>query len=108
AHNQLADSRARDLLRAHDAGMQQALCLVNTRLDLRDHLRDGIAACERTLALLGAPEGADWTKHPAWARLSPEDRRRLAEDRRELLLLLADARVRLAAGSPESAQQALR
>jgi serine/threonine protein kinase/Tfp pilus assembly protein PilF len=108
ARSQLADSRARDLVRAHDAGMQQALCLVNTRLDLEDHLRDGIAACERTLALLGAPGDGDWTKHPAWGRLSAEDRRRLAEDRRELVLLLADARVRMAAGSKDAAEQALR
>ena len=107
ARSQLADTRARDLVRAHDAGVQQALCLVNTRLDLQDHLREGIAACERTLALFGAPEDPDWDRHPAWPRLGPEDRRRLAEDRRELLLLLAEARVRLAAGSNDSAEQAL-
>ncbi len=108
ARSQLADTRARDMVRAHDAGMQQALCLVNTRLDLQDHLRHGIAACERTLGLLGAPDDRNWTSHPAWARLAAEDRRRLAEDRRELLLLLASARVRLAAESVESAEQALR
>jgi serine/threonine protein kinase/Tfp pilus assembly protein PilF len=108
ARSQLADARAHDLVRAHDAGVMKALCLVNTRLDLQDHLREGIAACERTLALLGGPEDGDATRHPAWARLAPEDRRRLAEDRRELLLLLADARVRLAADSEGSAEQALR
>ena len=105
--NQLADTRARDQVRAHDAGMLRALCLVNTRLDLQDHLREGIAACERTLALFGAPEDPEWDRHPTWLRLAPDDRRRLAEDRRELLLLLADARVRLADGSSESAGQAL-
>ena len=56
ARSQLADARARDLVREHDAGMQKALCLVNTRLDLQDHLRDGIAVCERTLALFGDPD----------------------------------------------------
>ena len=55
ARSQLADSRSRDLIRDHDAGVTKALCLVNTRLDLQDHLRRGIAACERTLALFGAP-----------------------------------------------------
>ena len=105
--NQLADTRARDQVRAHDAGVLRALCLVNTRLDLQDHLREGIAACERTLALFGAPEDPEWDRHPAWLRIAPEDRRRLAEDRRELLLLLADARVRLAEGSSDSAGQAL-
>ena len=105
--NQLADTRARDQVRAHDAGILRALCLVHTRLDLRDNLREGIAACERTLALFGAPEDPAWDRQPAWLRVPPEDRRRLAEDRRELLLLLAQARVRLANGTPDSAGQAL-
>ena len=106
--NQLADTRAREQVRAHDAGTLRALCLINTRLDLQDHLREGIAACERTLALFGAPEDAAWDQSPAWLRIAPEDRRRLAEDRRELLLLLADARVRQAGGTSESAGKALR
>jgi eukaryotic-like serine/threonine-protein kinase len=108
ARSQLADARVRDVVRAHDAGVMQALCLVNTRVDLRDHLREGIAACERTLALLGGAEPGEEMTHPAWARLAREDRRRLAEDRRELLLLLADARVRLAGESRDSAEKALR
>jgi tetratricopeptide (TPR) repeat protein len=106
ARSQLADARIRDLIREHDAGMQKALCLVNTRLDLRDHLRDGIAACERTLALFADPGGGA-SGRPSWDRLDPEDRRRVAEDRRELLMLLADARVRLASGSKDAAGQAL-
>ena len=103
ARSQLADAQARDLLHDHDAGVLKALCLVNTRLDMQDHLREGIVACERTLALFGAPDDPDWEQNPAWLRLGPEERRRLAEDRRELLLLLADARVRQAAGAKESA-----
>jgi len=105
--NQLADTRAQDQVRAHDAGVLRALCLVHTRLDLQDHLRDGIAACERTLAFFGAPEDPEWNRHPTWLRIDPEVRGRLAEDRRELLLLLADARVRLANGSSDSAGRAL-
>jgi eukaryotic-like serine/threonine-protein kinase len=105
--NQLADTRAQDQVRAHDAGILRALCLVHTRLDLRDHLRVGIDACEQTLALFGAPEDPAWDRHPAWLRIAWEDRRRLAEDRRELLLLLAEARVRLANGTRESGGQAL-
>jgi eukaryotic-like serine/threonine-protein kinase len=107
ARNQLANRRAHDLVVAHDEGTLRALCLVNTRLDLHDHLRDGIAACEQTLALFGAPEDSQWDQHPAWPRISPIDRRRLAEDRRELLLLLAEGRVRLAKAAPESVAQAL-
>ncbi len=105
--SQLAEVKTRELVRAHDAGMTRALCLVNTRLDLHDHLRDGIAACERTLALFGEPGSSAPADHPSWRRLEPPDRRRLAEDRRELMLLLADARVRLAGESRESAQRAL-
>ena len=105
--NQLADTQAQDQVRAHDAGILRALCLVHTRLDLQDHLREGIAACERTLALFGAPDDAEWDRRPDWLRIAPEDRRRLAEDRRELFLLLADARVRLANGTSDSARQAL-
>jgi eukaryotic-like serine/threonine-protein kinase len=105
--SQLADTRARETVRAHDAGVLRALCLVNTRLDMRDNLRDGIAACERTLALFGAQEDTQWNRQPTWLVIAPEERRRLAEDRRELLLLLADARARLAGVSRESATQAL-
>ncbi len=105
--SQLADSRSRDLIREHDAGVTKALCLVNTRLDMQDHLSRGIAACERTLALFGAPEDPDWARHPAWLRLGSEDRQRVAEDRRELLLLLAAGRVRLSAGTKLAARDAL-
>ncbi len=108
ARSQLADSRARDLVRAHDAGVMKALCLVNTRLELRDHLREGIDACERTLGLLGDPGSGDGMSHPAWEHMAPDDRRRVAEDRRELLLLLADASVRLAGETRDSAERALR
>jgi eukaryotic-like serine/threonine-protein kinase len=105
--NQLADTWAQDNVRAHDAGILRALCLVHTRLDLQDLLHEGVAACEQTLGLFGAPEDPEWNRRPAWLRIDPEVRRRLAEDRRELLLLLADARVRVANGSGDSAGQAL-
>ena len=61
-------------------------------------MRQGIAVCEQTLALYRLPDGRSCEEHPDWARLAPEDRRRLAEDHRELLLLLAGARVRQARG----------
>ncbi len=108
ARSQLAVARSRDLVREHDAGTLKALCLVNTRLDLQDHLREGIAACERTLALFGAPEDPDWDRRPSWLGLGSEERRRVAEDRRELLMLLAAARVRRASGAKQSAAEALR
>jgi tetratricopeptide (TPR) repeat protein len=61
-------------------------------------LRQGIAVCEQTLALYQLPDGRRCQEHPDWVRLGPDERRQLAEDRRELLLLLAGARVRLAQG----------
>ncbi|MHB1559675.1 MAG: protein kinase domain-containing protein, partial [Isosphaeraceae bacterium] len=108
ARSRLAAAESRELVRAHDAGVMRALCLINTQLELSDNLRDGITACEQTLALLGDPGSPDGSSDPTWDRLAPADRRRLAEDRRELLLLLADARVRLAGASPQAAAPALR
>ncbi len=105
--NQLADAHARDQVRAHHAGVQQAHCLINTRLDLQDNLREGIAACERTLAIFGSPEDPEWDQRADWMRIAPRERERLSEDRRELLMLLAGARVRMAAESSDAVGQAL-
>jgi eukaryotic-like serine/threonine-protein kinase len=105
--NQLSEARLRERIRLHDAGVQQALCLINTRLQLVDHLREGIAACERTLALFGADGSRPWTESSDWLRMEPELRQRLAEDRRELLMLLAGARMRLAGESTVAARDAL-
>ncbi len=98
ARSQLGKARAQERKRAHDAGAVRALCLVNTTLGPLDHLRQGIAVCEETLALYHLPDGRPCDAHPDWSNLAAEDRRQLAEDRRELLLLLAGARVRLARG----------
>ena len=96
--HRLGAAQARERKRAHDAGTVRALCLVNTTLGRQDHLRQGIAVCEQTLALYHPPDGRPCEEHPDWTRLAPAERRQLAEDRRELLLLLAGARVRLARG----------
>ncbi len=96
ASTQLGIAQAEERKRAHDAGTVRALCLVNTILGRHDHLRQGIAVCEQTLALYQLPDGRSCQEHPDWVRLAPAERHQLAEDRRELLLLLAGARVRLA------------
>jgi serine/threonine protein kinase/Flp pilus assembly protein TadD len=98
ASSRLEKAQAEERKRAHDAGAVRALCLVNTVLGRQDHLRQGIAVCEETLALYRTPDGRRCEEHPDWMRLAPEERRPLAEDHRELLLLLAGARVRLAPG----------
>ncbi len=98
ASTRLGKAQAVERKRTHDAGAVQAMCLVNTILGRQDHLRRGIAVCEQTLALYQPPDGRPCEQHPDWMRLAPEERRQLAEDRRELLLLLAGARVRVARG----------
>jgi serine/threonine protein kinase/tetratricopeptide (TPR) repeat protein len=98
--SQLAASRAEDRKRSFEAGAVRALFLVNTTTELGDHLRQGQTVCEETLGLYGVLERPDWREQPDWLRLSEEDRRKVAEDARELLLLLAGARVRLASPSP--------
>ncbi len=59
-----------------------------------DPLDQGPQVCEQTLNLfhvLERPE--DWRSLPEWQRLDPEDQYRLLGDMRELLVLLARARV---------------
>jgi serine/threonine protein kinase/Tfp pilus assembly protein PilF len=103
----LADSQARDRVRAFDAGRVRALCLVNTASDLEDHLAEGAAVCRETLGIYGLLDGPGWREPADWARLAPGERRRLAEDARELLLLLAGARARLAPGDAAARREAL-
>jgi tetratricopeptide (TPR) repeat protein len=80
---------------------------VNTVNDLQDHLRQGQQICEQTLGLYGVLESDDWENHADWQRLEPEERHRLAESTRELLLLLAWARVHTAKSDPEKLRSAL-
>jgi serine/threonine protein kinase/tetratricopeptide (TPR) repeat protein len=104
---QLEAAQDRERQQAFDAGTTRALCLVNTTSDLEDHLRRGVPVCEETLALYGVLEWDDWQEHGAWRRLSAEDRQRLAEEVRELLVVLAWARVRTASGDSARLQEAL-
>jgi serine/threonine protein kinase/tetratricopeptide (TPR) repeat protein len=106
-HDRLGAAQARDRFQAHERGTNQALCLVNTVLDLEDNLREGVRLCEKTLHLYEVRRGKSWQDHPDIARLTPDERRRLAEDRRELLMLLAAARVRLAPDDRAARRQAV-
>jgi serine/threonine protein kinase/Flp pilus assembly protein TadD len=100
-------ARAQDRKRAYEAGTIRALCLVNTTCDLDHGLLPGKSACEETLALYVVLDRDDWQDGPDWRRLSEEDRRRLGEDTRELLLLLAWSRVRLHPDDRAALEQAL-
>ncbi|MGC8641024.1 MAG: protein kinase domain-containing protein [Isosphaeraceae bacterium] len=106
ARGRLSLATARERKQAHDEGTVKALCLINTAIDLVDNLSQGIDVCEQTLGLYDVP-GKPGRDHPDWALFEPVERRRLAEDQRELLLLLAGASVRQARGRPEVVQQAL-
>jgi serine/threonine protein kinase/predicted Zn-dependent protease len=94
--SQLQVSQARDRRQAFAEGVTRALFLANTTSELHDHLRDGIGVCEDTLAIYGLLDQDTWVEPADWVQLTPPERRGLAENARELMLLLAGGRVRLA------------
>jgi serine/threonine protein kinase/tetratricopeptide (TPR) repeat protein len=99
--------QAQERKRAFEEGTTRALCLVNTTTVMPDHLPQGLAACETTLALYGVLDRDDWQDDASWQLVAPDERQRLAEDTRELLLLLAWARVRQAPDQAEVLRDAL-
>jgi serine/threonine protein kinase/Tfp pilus assembly protein PilF len=116
ARDQLEVDRAQDLRRAFQERALAALRLGNTgkaiRLDaahdaLDDLAPEGPDVIRSALDLYGAADRDDWQDQPAWRRLDPEARRRLGEDVRELLLLLARAQTRQRQSSRESLTAAL-
>jgi serine/threonine protein kinase/Flp pilus assembly protein TadD len=92
----LEAAQARDRRKAYDEGVTRALFLANTTSEWHDHLRQGIQACQGTLGLYGILDHDRWEEPADWLGLEPEDRRAMAENARELLLLLAGGRTRLA------------
>ena len=98
---------SRDRLAAHDAGTSEALTLVNTVIERADLVRKGLEICEKTLALYDSSPGSAGSAEADWARLTAEERNRVAEDRRELLLLAAGARLLLAPGDSSAVREAL-
>ncbi|HZT83388.1 MAG TPA: tetratricopeptide repeat protein, partial [Gemmataceae bacterium] len=107
AREELKDRQVRERVQEFDRGTQEAFCLINTVSDGRDHLGPGIEKCEQTLGLFGVLDGDDWQQHPDWQRLGEDDRKRLAEDTHELLLLLAWGRARAAGGGRDALRDAL-
>ncbi len=106
ARSRLSLTGARERKQTHDAGMRRSRCLINTVIGLADNLSQGIDECEKTLALYEVP-GKPGAEHPDLAYLSIQERRQLAEDRRELLLLLVGARVRRAHGDRDVVRRSL-
>ena len=81
---------------AFEIDHERALCLVNTTTEMRAHMLEGQAVCEQALGRYDILKRDDWQDHRDWKRLASEDQHRLAEDVREVLLLLARARAHLA------------
>lgn len=79
-----------------EQGTLKALCLINTHSDLSEHVAEGREVCEKTLAIYGILDDADWQRQSIWTRLDAAEQRQIAEDARELLLALAGARAQLA------------
>jgi tetratricopeptide (TPR) repeat protein len=104
---QLEAAQAQDRKRAFEQGTQRALCLVNTTAEMQDHLRQGHRACEETLGLYEVLDRDDWQEQSVWKLLDAEDRQRLGEDTRELLLLLAWTVVRTSPGDRVTLGRAL-
>ncbi len=82
-------AEARELQHRFEQGTLKALCLVNTHSNLRDHAEQGRQVCQETLALFGILDDPNWQDRTTWKRLNATEQRKLSEDARELLLLLA-------------------
>jgi tetratricopeptide (TPR) repeat protein len=104
---ELEANQDRERIRAYRVDTERALCLVNTVTDLQDNLRLGQEVCEQALARFSVLDRPDWQDDPRWQRLTAEDRHATAENTRELLLLLAWARVRTSGREPAVLRQAL-
>jgi tetratricopeptide (TPR) repeat protein len=116
ARDQLEVDRAQDRRRSFEERALAALRLGNTGKPVRldptrgesgDLAPEGPDTIRSALDLYGAADRADWQEQPAWRRLDPPTRRRLAEDVRELLLLLAQSQVHRERSSRESLTEAL-
>jgi serine/threonine protein kinase/Tfp pilus assembly protein PilF len=90
-------AEARELSREFHSGADRARCLINTGSEFADHVREGMILSEQTLGRFGVLDRHDWQEQPTYVRLDADEQRWVAEDARELLLLLARARVHTSA-----------
>jgi tetratricopeptide (TPR) repeat protein len=104
---ELETAQARERQQTFQNRADQALCLVNTETEVGHHLAQGQAACEQALNLYQVLRRDDWQDQADWRGLAEDDRQRLAEYVRELLLALAWARVQNNPGDDGTLRQAL-
>jgi serine/threonine protein kinase/Flp pilus assembly protein TadD len=100
AREELAVAQAQDEARRFREATVRAQCLVNTTTEVQDNLRRGAAVCEEALGLFGVLGRDDWQQGADWRHLGADERATLAEDVRELLVLLAGARAAAAPDDP--------
>jgi eukaryotic-like serine/threonine-protein kinase len=91
AHLQTSQNRER--AQAFKAKATSTMCVLHTTSDRHDHLAKGIGLAEEALQLYEVLDRDAWQQAPAWQQLEPEERLRLGEDVREILMLLGRARV---------------
>ena len=104
-------AEARELMRQIVEGAERARCLVNTTTGTPGQVKEGLTGCEQTLAFYELLTRFDEQQHSGWQRLEPDQQRSLAEDVRELFLLMASGRVYLATqpvDKPEETRAAVR
>jgi serine/threonine protein kinase/Flp pilus assembly protein TadD len=104
---QLQAKQARERMQAYEAGTERVLCLLNTTAELHDNLGQGIHVAKETLDLYGILDRDDWQDDPMWLPLDEDDRQRLSEKTREMLLLYAWAMVRTSPGDRAALLKAL-
>jgi len=107
SQNLLTEAEAGDRVRAFEDGTKKSLCLVNTVIPNEDTLRSGLLACEETLAIYSVLQNQDWQEGIYWQRMPKEKRIEVTESVRELILVLASARVRASNNQEDSVRGAL-
>lgn len=107
AQHQLITGESSERARTFHAAAQQALSLTNTVVPNEQTLQTGIVACEQTLRMYGVLDNPDWQTSIYLQRLAAHERIRLLEEVRELLLVLAGVRVRVAPGDRSAAESGL-
>jgi serine/threonine protein kinase/tetratricopeptide (TPR) repeat protein len=72
----------------------QARCFLNATIGEHAPLEQGLDVCERALCHYGVLQRDDWQEQAIWQWLAVKEQQQVSEDMRELLLLLARARIR--------------